>query len=1072
MNNVCVSRLSFDWANLLKPIVSQLFLLSLMIPCYTFAQQVDISRIERMPNRPAPYEMRNWKQVALGYDSLVFNFDLTGEYLPLIRWNTAPVNYPEHNSFTLHTAVGTNDPAVGEAINVLPAVISASLVGIDKSDQNGVNWVLMCEEFFNNRLRENVYLNNPDGKSGSDWWYDTMPNIFFYQLYDLYPGTGDFDYQFCMVADRWLEAVTKMGGSTAPWKKPYMNYRAWSLSTMTPLSEGVKQPEAAGAIGWLLYNAYIVTGEEKYRIGAEWCLEFLNEWAKNPSYELQLPYGVYAAARMNAEIGTNYDIEKMINWCFDTRDNIRDWGATLGNWNGYDCYGLIGEARYTGYAFIMNGFEHAGALVPLVRYDERFARAIGKWMLNLAQASRYFYPNYLPDDHQDSDEWAHVYDPDSYIAHEAMRQYALNSGTSPYATGDFIREGWGHTNLVLYGSSHVGIFGGIIDTTNVEMILKLNVNRTDYFQDTSLPSFLYFNPYDEVKTVQIDVGDQSIDLYDVVSHAFLATGATGEAEFDIPADAVMLLVLVPSDAVMTYDGTMLLANGKVVDYHADQNVSNHPPRIKSLAPALSPVLINSETQIYCTAEDADGDTLSYLWTASGGSIQGEGDIVSWLAPAEAGVYEIKCAVTDSRGIDVADSASASVSISVLEYINHPPEITALRASKNKAYTGETIVLNCTANDTDGDELTYLWHASQGTLESDGSVANWICPMVQDYYMIRCTVQDTHGAQASDSLGIVVLDPSSIEYGVPIAHYPFNGNAHDESGFGHHGTIFGPVPIEDRLGNADAAYYFDGFDDFIKVRNTDILNCENEISVCLWLNVEEFFSNEMYPISHGNWENRWKISINPDDHRVRWTVKTDAGIKDMDSKLQLSKDRFYFLVTMYDGAHMKIYVDGILDNTVDFNGSILTTDIDLTIGRVLPTNTCCNFKGILDEVRIYSYALSEEELMNLYDMGIGVTDKVADEGYYQFSLRQNYPNPFNLETRIQFSLQRPEKVNIMIYDILGRRVKQLLDTSKSAGIHSINWDGRNDDGIELATGIYVCSIRAGEFKDTIKLLLLK
>ena len=55
-----------------------------------------------------------------------------------------------------------------------------------------------------------------------------------------------------------------------------MDYRSWSFSTMTPVSGGVHEPEAAGAISWILYNACVKTGKEKYRIGAEMAMEFLN----------------------------------------------------------------------------------------------------------------------------------------------------------------------------------------------------------------------------------------------------------------------------------------------------------------------------------------------------------------------------------------------------------------------------------------------------------------------------------------------------------------------------------------------------------------------------------------------------------------------------------------------------------------------------------------------------------------------------------------------------------------------------------------------------------------------------
>ena len=71
---------------------------SLYVDANVYPQQINISRIEQMPNLPSPYEMRDWKKVTMGYDSLVFNFNLTGQYLPLVWLNTNTVNYPSHNS--------------------------------------------------------------------------------------------------------------------------------------------------------------------------------------------------------------------------------------------------------------------------------------------------------------------------------------------------------------------------------------------------------------------------------------------------------------------------------------------------------------------------------------------------------------------------------------------------------------------------------------------------------------------------------------------------------------------------------------------------------------------------------------------------------------------------------------------------------------------------------------------------------------------------------------------------------------------------------------------------------------
>ncbi len=1040
----------------LQPKTGSIPVIFWLIFCLTsclMGQQINIDRIEMMSNMPIPYQMRDWRQVTLGYDALVFDLNAVGQYLPLIWLNTNTVNYPNHDSFGLHTVVGTPNPFSGEAINVLPAVIGASLVGVNKSDQNGHNWVLGCEEFFNRRPEENLYLNSPIYDSGQDWWYDTMPNVFFYQLYDLYPNTGDFAYQFTTIAERWLAAVKKMGGSSTPWTKPSMNYRAWIFSTMKPLTTGVPEPEAAGAIAWILYQAFVETGNTEYRMGAEWAMEFLNSRTTNPAYELQLPYGAYIAARMNAELGTCYDIEKLLNWCFEVGP-LRQWGSIVGNWGGYDCSGLIGEANSSGYAFIMNGFEQVGALLPLIRYDDRFARAIGKWVLNIANASRLFYPNYLPDNHQDSEGWAHQYDPNSYIAHEAMRQSW--QGISPYATGDAISGGWGATNLALYGSSHVGIFGGIIDTTSVPMILKLDVLKTDYFHDQAYPTYLYFNPYNETKTVQIDVGSGQHDLYDLVTNSFLQTNVSGAASFSIPADAAVVVVITPTGGTITYHSDQTLINGVIVDYHSGQPATNFPPRIKSLAAKDSLAMINKKMTLYATAADRDNDPLTYVWIATEGAFTGTSANVDWTAPNFAGIQTIRCQVLDGKG----GQASDSIHIKVID--NQDPQIASLSAQPSQLDSGETAVLTCQATDPDGDTLTYVWSTKWGVLNGSGSVQNWIAPDSLGYFIILCQVSDGRGGKAQDSLGITV--------GRLVAYYPFNGNASDESGFGNPGKVHGAVLVEDRTGEANSAYSFNGVTDYILIPNQPYLIFQDAITVALWLKIGVFYSREAYPLSHGNWENRWKISIT--NHRVRWTVKTTSGIKDLDSNTELGLDTFYHIATTYNGAQFEIYVNGVLDAASTWSGSILPTSIDLTIGQVLPNDPNYNFKGVLDDIRIYNTGLSGQEIAAIYSESSAANQSDEVGLPRSTALLQNYPNPFNLNTTIPYQLKKAAHVILAIYDLLGQRITTLVDQTKPAGFHLAIWDGKNRDGFIVASGIYFVELQTADYQSRHKLLVLK
>jgi len=1028
------------------------------------AQQININRIEQMPNLPTPYEMRNWKKVTAGYDSLVFDLNRTGQYLPLIWINNNTLNYPGHNSFGLHTVVGTKSPSSAEAINLIPATIGASLTGIDKSNQNGNNWVLMCEEYFNKTNNANIYLNHPTGSNWDDWWYDVMPNIFFYQLYDQYPVTGDFPNQFSKVADRWLEAVKTMGGSTTPWKTPYMNYRAFDLMTMKPLSSGVVEPEAAGALAWILYNAYLETKNEKYRIGAEWCLEFLNSLTSNPSYELQLPYGVYAAARMNAELGSKYDISKMMNWCFDV-GQLRQWGAILGKWGVYDVNGLIGEVNGSNdYAFLMNTFEQVGALVPLVRYDDRYARAIGKWVLNAANSARLFYTNYLPDQYQDSEEWAHQYDPNSYIGHEALRQnqYAV----SPYATGDAISGGWGLTNLTLYGSSHVGILGGIIDTTNISMILKLDLLKTDYFHKDAFPTFLYYNPYSFEKSVLINVGNDTRDIYDAVSNTLIKSAVTGETSIIIPADAAVIAVIISAGSTITYDNEKAVVNNVVIDFNSGQNVSNHSPRIKSLSAVKQIVTLGDSTKIYCSAVDIDNDPINYEWFVSGGNITGTGPIVAWLSSSTSGKISIKCKVSDNNGGVISDS----ILIEAMEFINTAPILNKITAHPRKIHLGSTTKINCIASDVDGDTLTYNWSAAFGTLAGSDTSVTWTAPVNAGNYFIFCLVDDGRGGTALDSIGVSVRDTTIKQTGDLVAFYPFSGNANDASGFNNNGTVSGTALTTDRFGNAASAYTFDGAANNIKVLSSSNLNFQNSVTINFWIKVGEFFDREAYPLSHGNWENRWKVSIT--NKHIRWTVKTNTGIKDLDSETELVANTLYNVTVLYDGNDYEIYINGELDAFTSFSGLMLTTPIDLMIGQVLPGNTQYNFKGVLDDIRIYNYALPYSSIQSLYDFVTDVKDEQEIKLPKNFGLTQNYPNPFNNQTSIEYQLSTQSIVKLEIFNVMGQKIKTLMNEEKLPGYNNISWDGKNDSGASVNSGIYFIKFSSDKFSDIKKMTLLK
>jgi len=95
------------------------------------------------------------------------------------------------------------------------------------------------------------------------------------------------------------------------------------------------------------------------------------------------------------------------------------------------------------------------------------------------------------------------------------------------------------------------------------------------------------------------------------------------------------------------------------------------------------------------------------------------------------------------------------------------------------------------------------------------------------------------------------------------------------------------------------------------------------------------------------------------------------------------------------------------------------------------------------------------------------------------LSQNYPNPFNPHTTIRYELPCKARVKLEVYDVLGRLVSTLVDLEQEMGSYEVKWDGKSDDGLALASGIYFYRLNAlpydkerSRFTKTERMLMLK
>lgn len=546
-------------------------------------EQKTLARIDSMPNHPQPYKMIDWHDKAINFDNIIFNHKAKGEYLPFIWLDNAKRNFNQA-TFGLYTVIGdvrqgpeVNNGEFHEAINSLGAILSAGLVGIDKTNQNGYNYVQMVQNYFNCDNGWNIMMNNtcPEvallgGGYGRDWWYDVYPNVLYYAVCDIFPEIKRADSIQHIIAEQFYKADSVLNGN--------YDYSYFDYAQMKGMRNHIPyQQDAAAGHAYVLLSAYKKYNNEKYLNGAKSAIEALLSQKESRYYEVLMPFGAYTAARLNAEFNTNYNISKILNWTFEgcfAKDGRYGWGVINDTWGKFDVSGIQGSLTHDeGYGFLMNTFDLAIPLVPMVRYQPQYANTIGKWLLNAANATRLFYPYEIPDQNQWLPEEKAI--TKNVIAYEGLKKTDVYNkeelkGVSPVALGDGPHWVVNQPNISMfsiYGSAHSGIFGSIITKTNVEEIIQIDCLATDFYRNKAYPTYLYFNPFNETKTIDFYNNDnQPVDLYDAITHTIIAKNIKTHGSFAIPGNNSRLLVVIPAQSKIITKGNKQYVNDIIIAY--------------------------------------------------------------------------------------------------------------------------------------------------------------------------------------------------------------------------------------------------------------------------------------------------------------------------------------------------------------------------------------------------------------------------------------------------------------------------------------------------------------------------
>ncbi len=123
--------------------------------------------------------------------------------------------------------------------------------------------------------------------------------------------------------------------------------------------------------------------------------------------------------------------------------------------------------------------------------------------------------------------------------------------------------------------------------------------------------------------------------------------------------------------------------------------------------------------------------------------------------------------------------------------------------------------------------------------------------------------------------------------------------------------------------------------------------------------------------------------------------------------------------------------------------------------------------------------SSDSLYTIEGVGHSATNVGTESGSVPsgFSLDQNFPNPFNPSTTIRFSISTPARISLVLYDLTGRAVRTLVNNDAGAGTHTVQWDGRSENGATVSSGVYVYRLLAAGrdgkvHSDSKKMILMK
>ena len=269
----------------------------------------------------------------------------------------------------------------------------------------------------------------------------------------------------------------------------------------------------------------------------------------------------------------------------------------------------------------------------------------------------------------------------------------------------------------------------------------------------------------------------------------------------------------------------------------------------------------------------------------------------------------------------------------------------------------------------------------------------------------------------------------------VANYQFAGNALDDTEYKNNGWVSGALLTSDRFDRKNNSYDFNGMGAGITSDNSAQLN-STEATVSLWVNVTELpLQGEAYLLSNGGWQERLKISLPAHGKPVFTTNGSFGCCSDLDAGdgNELQVGVWTHLAMVHDGAKNKIFVNGVLANEKEVIGTLNPTVHPLGIGYD-PIDVANYFNGKLDDVQIYSFGMTDQEVADLYALQSQVP--VATDTEAPSAPLELYGSAPNLDAHLNWA-ESMDNVGVTGYNVFQNDAVVMNTTNLSATIPALD-----------------------------------